>query len=229
VITSEEIVPGVHRIEKVFGWGWSLSMHLLALPGGGLVVHSPTWCGEGTFEAIDALGEVRAILAPNHFHHASMQRFRERYPAARPLASAVARPRLERKGHAGLGDAGELAAMLPSGARLIATEEMKNGEVWIAWPAAGGTALVVCDGFFHVERPVRGFKGWVLRRMKIAPGLAFGWTTKALVVGDRARFRDWATATMREVAPRWLIPSHGATLADDALPDRIAELLAARL
>lgn len=227
--TTELVVPGVHRLDKVLDWGWSIGMHLLELPGGGVLVHSPTWCGEGTFDAIDALGEVRAILAPNHFHHLGIERFRARYPGAIVVAAPGARPRLGKKGHAGLAELDALAALLPAGARVLACDHVKSGEVWLTWPTPDGPALIVCDGFFHVTRPVRGFAGWVLRRMKIAPGLCFGWTYKALVVRDRAGYRDWASRTIAEVAPAWLIPSHGAALRDDALAERLVALLSARL
>jgi hypothetical protein len=229
MIRSEEVLPGVHRLEKLLPWGFSLSMHVMALPDGGVLVHSPTWCGDGTFEAVDALGEVRAIVVPNHFHHRSLARFRARYPRARAVASAAARPRLARKGHAALGDLDELAPLLPAGAHAIACAHMRSGEAWLTWPAPGGPALVVCDAFFHLVRPLRGVRGWVLRRLRIAPGLCFGWTTKWLAVGDRARFSAWATATLAELAPRWLVPSHGAALQDERLAARLAELLATRL
>jgi hypothetical protein len=229
LVAAEQVVPGVHRIEKVLDWGWSNSMHVLTLADGGVLVHSPTWCGDGTFEAVEQLGPVRAILAPNHFHHVFLARFRERYPAAIVVATAQARKRLERKGHGGLRDIVELSPWLPDGARVVACEHMKTGEAWLVWPAPGGPALVVCDGFFHVTRPVRGFRGWMLRRMKIAPELSFGWTTKNLALTDASAFKAWVTGFLDEVAPRWLVPSHGAVIEDETIASRIRTLLDARL
>ena len=223
------ILPGVDRLERVLDGGWSLSMHLFALPGGGVLVHSPTWCGEGTFDAVDAAGEVRAILAPNHFHHASLARFRARYPAALAVATAQAQARLARKGHRDLADLDALAPLLPAGARAIACAHMKTGEAWLVWPAPGGPALVVCDAFFAVEGPVRGPRGWLLRRMQIAPGLCFGWTTKYVAVADRPAFRAWAAETIAGIAPRWLVPSHGAPVEDGELASTLTALLARRL
>ncbi|MCA9673560.1 MAG: hypothetical protein H6708_33530 [Kofleriaceae bacterium] len=222
------VVPGVHRLEQVLAWGWSMSMHLLALPDGGVLVHSPTWCGDGTFEAVEAIGEVRAILAPNHFHHLSLARFRQRWPDAIAVAAPAALPRLARKGHADLRDLDALTPLLPAGARAIPCA-MKSGEAWLSWPTPDGAALVVCDAFFHVTRPVRGFRGWVLRRLQIAPGLCFGATTRRLAIADRAAFLAWATSAIADVAPTWLIPSHGAALHDPDLAGRLQALLAARL
>jgi len=206
----EQIVPGVYRLEKVLDWGFATSMHLLTLADGGVLVYSPTWCGDGTFEAVEGLGPVRAIVVPNHFHHLSLGR-------------------LERKGHTGLGDVVELAPLVPDGARVIAAEHMKTGEAWLVWPAPDGPALLVCDAFFHMTRPLRGLGGWTLRRMKIAPGLCFGWTTKRWAITDADAFREWATATVDAAAPRWLVPCHGEVLHDDAIAARIRALLDVRL
>jgi hypothetical protein len=223
-VEAERIAPGLWRLEKRHDWGWSVGMLLAELPGGGLLVHSPTWCGEGTFEAVEKIGEVRAIVAPNHFHHLSLARFRERYPRAVAVCSDAARPRLEKQGHRELRTLADLE--LPDGARAIANEHTKNGEAWLVWP--GGT-LIACDSFFHVPRAVTGGKGWVLRRMKIAPGLSFGWTFKYLCLTSRPKYRDWASGMLREIAPRRLAVSHGDVLEDDALGERMCDVLAARL
>jgi hypothetical protein len=228
MIDVHQIAPGVHRIEKVDGNGFSLSMFLFTLRDGGVLVHSPTWCGDGTFEAVESVGPVRAILAPNHFHHLSVPRFRQRYPEALAVCAPRARARLEKKGHAGLGELDALTPLLPSGARTIACD-MKNGEAWIVWPSPEGPALVVCDAYFHYTRPFTGFKGWVLRRLHIGPGLKFGRTTKWVGVDDKATFTTWADTTVREVAPVALWPSHGDVLRAPDLPAQLDAAVRARL
>jgi len=67
-------------------------MTVVRLAGGGLVVHSPVAMDEGT-PAVDALGPVRAIVAPSRFHHL----FVGEWIAAYPDAIACACPGLERK------------------------------------------------------------------------------------------------------------------------------------
>jgi hypothetical protein len=41
--------------------GWELAMTLVPLPGGGVLVHSPTWLGDDTFARVLEVGEPRAV------------------------------------------------------------------------------------------------------------------------------------------------------------------------
>ena len=82
------------RIVEDLAGGWQRAMVLVRLPGGGLLVHSPTWVGPATFAKVEAFGEPRVLFAPNHFHHMFLARFRERWPGARAVAGGVALGRL---------------------------------------------------------------------------------------------------------------------------------------
>jgi hypothetical protein len=57
-------------------------MTVVRLASGGLFVHSPVALDEGTREAIDALGPVQVIVAPNLFHHLFVGAWAAAYPAA---------------------------------------------------------------------------------------------------------------------------------------------------
>jgi hypothetical protein len=68
-------------------------MTLVRLPGGGLFVHSPVALDAATREAVDALGPVKAIVAPCLFHHLYVGEWAKAYPDA----SVSACPGLENK------------------------------------------------------------------------------------------------------------------------------------
>jgi len=68
-------------------------MTVIRLRGGELFVHSPVGLDEGLRRAVDALGAVRAIVAPSRFHHV----FVPQWIAAYPEALVCACPGLERK------------------------------------------------------------------------------------------------------------------------------------
>lgn len=224
-----EIAPGLHSFEKVVPSGWGLNMFTLTLPDGGLLVHSPTWLGEGTFEAVEKLGTPRILFAPNHFHHMSLPRYRKRWPEAAAVASRGALPRLGKKGHDGLQDLDEVAPRLPEGVRFLVCEGTKNGEAWLRVPGEGGPTLVVCDGFFHMNRPVRGAMGVILRALKTAPGLCIGQTFPWLALRDKAAYARWALATLERERPRRILCSHGEPLSEAGLPDRLSALVRERL
>jgi glyoxylase-like metal-dependent hydrolase (beta-lactamase superfamily II) len=68
-------------------------MTVIRLAGGNLFVHSPVALAPGTREAVDALGAVRAIVAPSRFHHLYVGDWMRAYPEAIVCAC----PGLERK------------------------------------------------------------------------------------------------------------------------------------
>jgi len=68
-------------------------MTVVRLSDGGLFVHSPIPLRGGTREAVDALGPVKAVVAPSLFHHLSVGAWIQAYPDAVVCAC----PGLERK------------------------------------------------------------------------------------------------------------------------------------
>lgn len=209
-MSPDLVAPRVHRFQRHLPKsGFVNNMLAVELPSGGLLLHSPTWLGEGTFDAVDALGEVRVLLAPNHFHHLSLPRFRERYPKAIAVASEAAIPRLLKKGHAGVAPLAEAAALLPEGAHFLEPQGLSTGEAWVSLPGDGGPTWLVCDAWFHVRTPLRGFEGAVLRALATGPGLRVGRTFKWLAVRDRAAYVEAARGAIEREKPAILVPSHG--------------------
>lgn len=232
-MTPDLVAPGVHRFEKLDGtWGWSLNMLAAELPDGGLLLYSPTWLGPGTFEAVDALGEVRVLVAPNHFHYLSLARFRERYPRARAVASHGALPRLEKRGLTDLEPLSEAARFLPPGAHFVVPDALRSGEAWLSLPGEDGPTWLVCDAWFHVTRPLTGFAGAVLRALRTGPGLCVGGTFRLLAVGDRRAYVASARAALDQEKPAILVPSHGDPIraeAGTAAHERARAILDTRL
>lgn len=189
---------------------------------GELVVYSPTHTGPDVFERLDALGRVRTLVAPNHYHHLSLAAFRERYPDALAVASARAIPRLRAQGHAGLSEIE--AATLPAGVRAHVAEGTRTGETFLSFDDATGITLCVCDAWFHVPELRGGLEADVLRLTQTGPGLKVGRTFKYAALGDRRAYAAWAQRTVRELAPTRVLFSHGAPLEG---PDVVPALLTA--
>src|SRR3546814_2721760 len=61
-------------------------MTVVRLAGGRLWVHSPIAPDTVLFEAIDALGDVAWLVAPNSLHYWYVTDWQRRYPVARTLA-----------------------------------------------------------------------------------------------------------------------------------------------
>lgn len=58
-------------------------MTVIKLSSGGLFLHSPTKLNDETRQALDALGEVRAVIAPSRAHHLFVGDYIKTWPSAK--------------------------------------------------------------------------------------------------------------------------------------------------
>lgn len=70
------------RRARFFGVETGTRMTVVRLAGGGLFVHSPVALDAATRAEVDALGEVRAVVAPSVFHHLYVGEWMAAYPKA---------------------------------------------------------------------------------------------------------------------------------------------------
>jgi hypothetical protein len=222
-------MSAVVQLDRRLPSGWTVGMHLVPLGDGGLLVYSPTWLGEKTWERVEAHGRPRFLVAPNHFHHLSLSRYRQRYPEAVAVASPQAIPRLVKQGHRDLTPADELGAGLPEGFKLLRPEGLKTGELFLSLPGTDGRTWVVCDAFFNVAGPLVGLKGLPFRLLRTGPGLAVGTTFWWLALRSLEGYLGWLEAALAEDRPRRVLFSHGQPLEGDDVPERLLTLARRRL
>ncbi len=70
------------RSGKFWGVECGSRMTLVRMGDGGLFVHSPVSLDDETRRAVDALGPVRAVVAPSVFHHLYVGEWMRAYPKA---------------------------------------------------------------------------------------------------------------------------------------------------
>lgn len=70
------------RPARFYGLETGSRMTVVRLPDGGLFVHSPVALDAATRRAVDALGEVVAVVAPSRFHHLHVGGWMAAYPRA---------------------------------------------------------------------------------------------------------------------------------------------------
>ena len=68
-------------------------MTIVKLASGELIIHDPCDIDESLMHAINAIGEVKYIIAPGSFHHLFVRQFQQKYPNAETFVC----PGLERK------------------------------------------------------------------------------------------------------------------------------------
>jgi hypothetical protein len=166
-------------------------MTVLAVEDGGLLLHSPVRLDDADRQAIAALGPVRAIVAPNLWHHLFFGPVAEAFPSAERWAA----PGLPRR-RKDLSFQGELGIAQPTfpgvewhlvgGSRLL-------GEVLFFHRASG--TLVVTDLFFHVLR-----RDDALSRAYYTLSGTYGRFASSRLI----RAAVWDRAAARETA-RWIL------------------------
>jgi hypothetical protein len=105
---GEEIWLADGPVTDVGGFRYPTRMAVIRLAGGGLFIWSPVALGDDLKAAVDALGAVRYVIAPNALHHLFLGEWQRAYPAARLYAPPGLRAR--RKDIAFDGDLGDAPA-----------------------------------------------------------------------------------------------------------------------
>ena len=175
-------------------------MTIIRLNDGGLIVHDPCRIDDAVKREIDALGNVRYIVAPGSYHHLFVTDFQQHYPYAETFIC----PGLERKrpdihfdwilgnrpDHR-WGD--ELEQVVVQGTKLI----------WeVAFFHKPSRTLILVDlleniGDDYTHKASLYLKLWwkLVFRMwnhpKAAPEYQIGWGNKAIVKKSLKRIIDW--------------------------------------
>lgn len=224
------MTQSVIQLQKSQPSGWSVGMFLVPLGDGRLLVHSPTRLGPKTWETVEKHGQPAVLFAPNHYHHLGLPSYRERYPEARVVAASKARPRLAEQGNREIEAIEDLPEdALPEGFRFLVCEGVKTGETFLSIPGDGGRTWIVCDAFFNVPGPTKGFMGFVLRMLATAPGLAIGRTFWLLALKNTKAYLTWLEEKLAEERPTRVLFSHGQPLEGEDVPERLLELAKRRL
>ncbi len=207
-------------------WGWESTLPMgagmglpvrttaIRLRTGELVVHSPGDLSDADAAALDALGPVRHLIAPNTFHHLFLGAAMARWPEASVWASAALRAKhpeldLPRTPSDDPPFADELVPFPMHGAPSM------DETAFVHRPSG---SLLVTDLLFHMlQGTTQGWlTPWVLRMTGTWDHLACSrvWTFS---VKDRPAFHASVRALLDEPFDR-LIPCHGPVIEDDAHP-----------
>ena len=210
----------------VAGFRYPTRMVIVRLANGGLWVWSPVALGPELRRAVDRLGPVRHVVAPNSLHHVFLAEWLAAYPEARVHAApGLATKRSDLRFDADLSDApdpdweGEIAQVVVEG-NLITREV-------VFLHAASGTVLFT-DLIQHF--PKRWFAGWraVVARLDLMAAeaaevprkfrLAFvnrgaarravrrilDWPVEHVIMAHGAPIRGGGAAALRRIF-RWLV------------------------
>ncbi|MFO6464214.1 hypothetical protein ACK8OR_07475 [Jannaschia sp. KMU-145] len=186
-----------------------------ALGAGGWLVYSPIDADPDAIAACADGREVRAFLAPSHFHHLGLQAWSDAFPDAAIHAPAAAIPRLEARTGLAIAPLADLPALAP-GLSVLEAPGVKAGEAWLR-AEGDGVTWAVCDAFATPAAPDDP------PAQTTRPRGAFA----TMCVGDPAVYKAWALARIAADQPTQLLPAHGGAVAGPDVAARLAELVEA--
>lgn len=212
----ETIAEGVYAFETTLALPMGLRLParctVLRLDDGGLALHSPVPIDDATAAEIAALGEVRAIIAPNLFHHLFVKDAASRFPSARVLASASLRKKIPALPGEDLLHPAPRTQPLP-GLESTFIEGAPGIDETVFFHARSGS-LVCTDMVFNVTEPstlgTRFFLTCVGCSGRFAQSRVWRVLTK-----DAARVADAGRRVLAWPFER-VIMGHGAVVAEDA-------------
>ena len=194
---------------RFLGLRLTSNMTVIRLRGGSLLVHSPLALTPDRRAAVESLGPVAHLYAPNLFHHLHLGAWAAAFPAARvhaPVTMARKRPdlRIDRT-HPGPPEAAFAGAVeeLPiAGFRLA--------ETVLLCPAAH--ALVVADLVHHIGRPEHAWTRLYTRAMGFYDRPALSRMIRWTAFPDRPAARRSLDEVLARPFDR-LVVGHGAPFA----------------
>jgi hypothetical protein len=213
--------------EYSFGPG---EANALAVGGkdGLIVISPPCRAPREAFEDLARYGEVRALVAPNAFHHLGLPEWKAQCPAARIFAPAQGVARVAKHSKLpGVQPISEAAALLGRCLAIVDMPHYKTGELLVRVASARGLVWYVTDVIMNMPVPPHNpIAGLVFRLSRSAPGLRFNNIAPLFMMKDKSALRRWIAEEFRKAPPDWLLAAHGDPVDFRANPEAARSLLA---
>lgn len=193
---------------------------------GGVVVLSPApELDARSFDAIEALGPVTALVATNGQHHMGQRAWRARFPDAASFAPPAALPVLGKKVEGvPFRSLAELA--LPAHVRWRDAPGFREGETLLSIDGARGPIWFTGDLVTNIQRTPGPPLRWLFTLTDSAFGLKLFRLAVWGFVKDRRAMRAFVEAGMSERPPRTIVPAHGPPIEAEDLHARVRHELA---
>ena len=222
-MTLQALGEGLRTVSTSIRLGRGLELPLRCTVGtlstGGVALISPVAFDDAAAAAIEALGPVEHLIAPNLLHHLHLPAAIARWPRARVHgAPELSKKRPDVRFDAVLGSElidRHLETIAIAGAPAISEHALFHRP---------SRALVVTDLLFHVHRPRGVLTPWILRLVGAPAGTLAQSRLWRLSTKDRAAAAASARALL-ELGPERLVLAHGEPVLED-VPARLERALA---
>lgn len=213
----------LRRADYSFGTGGLATTTAVDLGDGQLALLSPPGGreGEALLDALEGVGEVVALVAPNAYHRLGLPLAAARFPEAALFAPAQALPRIQKGLPADrvARPLGELAPRLPAHLEIFTPPHMKSEDTILRFHSAAGPVWLLHDLILNIQQQSSvALERWLLSALGYEKGLRvnrFG--CRWVLLRDRAAFAAWLQAELERLPPVIFVPGHGPVIRDPAL------------
>ena len=171
------------------------------------IISPPMGCNENDFVEIENLGVVKALVAPNKFHHMGIPQWKKRFPKAEIFTSQTALVRM-RKFYS--------SAVQPietwgtdSEIHFLSCPGTRNGEMLVVCKETGGWIWFITDLFFNYVVPPPNFFPRLMVQKVSGMGVVVNPFCRFLFVKNRTQVREWLERQMETFPPQVITFSHG--------------------
>jgi hypothetical protein len=229
-LTWISLAPGVWRAGYTTPTGIPASSYAFTLADGSLAVMSPP-CGldDAGYAAVDALGKLTAIVAPNSGHDLGQAAWQQRYPDATPYgpAPAIAAIQKAKKGLRVFRPLEELASRLPAGSRIVDVPGTRSGSAMVSVGQGAQRMLYVDEVLGNLPTLVgpAPFKlaFWLTGS---GPGLSRNRVWTSIFAKDKRAVARTLLDEMSARPPTAITFAHGEPLTDVAAAERLLRPIA---
>jgi glyoxylase-like metal-dependent hydrolase (beta-lactamase superfamily II) len=173
-----------------------------------VVVSPPSGLSARDYDALAELGDVRALVANNSFHHLGQMPWRARFPNAESYCPPGAIARLKKKA-AGVPFRSLAELSLPTHVRWEDPPGFKEGEALLSVATGKGHVWFTGDLLTNIQKTPNNPFGWMMKWTDAAPGFRLFKPAVWLFVKDKKVVREWTAGRFTEEPPAIVVPAHG--------------------
>jgi len=154
---------------------------------GTLVLHGLMALDDVRQKQVEALGEIKYLIAPSGYHRLDAGRYRERYPNAKLYAPAASRARVEK-----IAKVDGAYADFPNDdtTELASVDGLADREGALVVKSKNGVTYVMNDALFNMPHET-GLSGFVLRNVtQSTGGPKVSRTARIALIADKARYAN---------------------------------------
>lgn len=209
---------GVLTLKYSFGPGTANCVAMRLHDGAWLVISPSMKSPPAVLDELAAKGPVRALLAPNGFHHLGQPAWRARFPEAVSYAPTGALRLRKKAADVPFRPLEELSQILPPSVAIFEADGMKAPDLMVRWRGGPDTVWFSGDILSNtVAEDIPAVGRFIFGLLGGGPGYRVNRLPTFMYVKDRPAWIASVLKAFEAAPPTVVIPAHGDPVRDDAM------------